>query len=61
MDYRFYLLGFDCRINAPSHQFVAESDESALQTARGLYRSSAARYRGFELWQGGRHIHTENC
>lgn len=61
MDYRFYFLGFDCRINAPSHQFAADSDESALKTAQGLYLSSAARHRGFELWQDGRHIHTENC
>jgi hypothetical protein len=61
MDYRFYFLDADCRINTPSRQFVADDDIGALETAWALYRSSSAQHHGFELWQDGRHIHTENC
>jgi hypothetical protein len=61
MDYRFYFLGHDCRI-CESREFEATDDTAALAQALRLFTSNPKpHYRGFELWQNRRHIHTENC
>ena len=61
MDYRLYFLGPDCRICEPPCGFQAESDGAALDIAHSFFRSDTKPRHGFELWQGGRHVHTENC
>jgi hypothetical protein len=61
MEYRLYFLGSDCRISSPGQCFQAGDDHAALEIAGSLFRAASVPYRGFELWQGSRRIHTENC
>ena len=61
MEYRLYLLGPDCRICSPARGFEAHDDEAALEIAREVFRSGLTPHHGFELWQGPRRVHTENC
>jgi hypothetical protein len=56
--YRCYFLGNESRILA-RRDFYADSDTEALTTARAL--SSESKPRGFELWEGKRYIHGEDC
>lgn len=59
MEYRLYFLGPDCRISSPGEGFHADDDDAALEFARRVHALTV--FHGFELWQSGRRVHTENC
>ncbi|HTF44342.1 MAG TPA: hypothetical protein VK641_10610 [Terriglobales bacterium] len=40
-----------------SHQFAAPDDTAAVTYAQAVYRSTIGR--GYEIWRGVRHVHTE--
>ena len=54
----YHLLFQDYGGNIYSHaNLLAENDNAAIDTARRLYRSGIGA--GYEIWGGGRHLHTE--
>lgn len=57
---RFYRCYFLSAANAIKDvaEFESRDDAAALALGRRLFEAQSA-YRGFELWQGGRRIHTE--
>lgn len=57
---RFYRCYFLSAANAIKDvaEFASRDDSAALDHARLLFEAQQS-YRGFELWQGGRRIHTE--
>lgn len=61
MEYRLYFLGPDCRIAGPPRGLTADNDEAAIAAAGAIYQSAQDQSHGFELWQEGRRVHTENC
>ena len=58
LGYRCYFLGNESRIIA-RQDFYADSDIEALTTARSL--ASENKPHGFELWEGKRYLHSEDC
>ena len=60
MEYRFCHLGNDCQV-LRRHEFQADTDAAALEIAIEIFKLTGMPRHGFELWQGGRRIHTENC
>ena len=57
MFYRCYFLSADNRIKDTA-EFQGADDPSALTEARRLFAAQKD-YAGFELWEGGRRVHTE--
>jgi len=59
LEYRCYFLGNESPIIA-REDFYADSDiDAALTTARSL--ASENKPQGFELWEGTRYLHSEDC
>ena len=54
--YQIHFLSHGHRIFS-GELFVAETDESAIAHADAIYRTGIGR--GFEIWRGDHHVHTE--
>jgi len=60
MEYRFCHLDTERRV-LRRHEFEAETDAAALEIAWEIFKLTGLPKHGFELWQGVRRVHTENC
>jgi hypothetical protein len=60
MQYRFSHLGADCQL-LRRHEFEADTDTTALEVARQIFKLSGSPQHSFELWQDRRRIFIHNC